>query len=126
VEPRDAATRWSRTWADAWPQLDAAPIAALYADEHVYRALAFRPPTTALLYLANVFAEETDVSCRFGDPIVDGERAAVEWWASWVENDRRLTLAGTTILRFDARGLVVDQRDYWNEADGAVQPYEGW
>jgi hypothetical protein len=28
------------------------------------------------------------------------------------------TLAGTTVLRFDDTGLVVDHRDYWAIIDG--------
>jgi hypothetical protein len=28
------------------------------------------------------------------------------------------SLAGTSLLRFDADGLVVEQRDAWGEADG--------
>ena len=38
----------------------------------------------------------------------------------------RVTLAGTTILRFDHVGLVVDHRDYWNESDRREPPYESW
>lgn len=92
----------------------------------MYRALAFRNPTTAAPYLAENFAVESEVECRFGVPVVSGDRAAVEWWGTWVEDGRRLTLAGATVLRFDADGLVVDHRDYWNEADGRVEPYDGW
>ena len=57
---------------------------------------------------------------------MSGSRAAVEWWASWVEDGRPLTLAGVTVLRFDARGKVVDQRDYWNDVDRRVQAYDDW
>ncbi len=41
------------------------------------------------------------------------QRAAVEWSASFVEADQAVTLAGTTVLRFDPDGLVVDHVDYW-------------
>jgi hypothetical protein len=30
------------------------------------------------------------------------------------------------VLRFDADGLVVDHRDYWNEVDRREPPYDGW
>jgi hypothetical protein len=69
---------------------------------------------------------EADVECRFGEPIASGDRAAVEWWGSWVEDGKTLTLAGTSVLRFDADGRVVDQRDYWNEVEGREPPYGGW
>jgi hypothetical protein len=31
----------------------------------------------------------------------------------FVEADQAVTLAGTTVLRFDSAGLVVDHVDYW-------------
>ena len=31
------------------------------------------------------------------------------------------SLAGTSLLRFDAQGLVVEQRDAWADADGRVE-----
>ena len=77
-------------------------------------------------YLAENFGAETEVECRFGEPIVSRDRAAVEWWTSWIEAGRTLTLAGTTVLRFDANGKVVDHRDYWNETDGRELSYDGW
>lgn len=53
------------------------------------------------------------MECWFGEPIASGERAAVEWSASFVEADQAITLAGTTVVRFDSAGLVVDHVDYW-------------
>jgi hypothetical protein len=125
-----AARHWAETWERAWPAFDVEAVIALYAEGATYRALAFREPDLGLAgvrrYLAENFGAETAVDCRFGEPIASGERAAVEWWASWVEGGRTLTLAGATVLRFDADGKVVDHRDYWNEADGRVPPYNGW
>jgi len=57
---------------------------------------------------------------------VAARRWAVEWWATWVEMGERLTLAGTTVLRFRDDGLIVDQRDYWNQIERRESPYEGW
>jgi hypothetical protein len=50
---------------------------------------------------------------------VQGDRAAVDWWGVITAPDGSLqTIAGTSLLRFDERGLVVEQRDAWAEADG--------
>lgn len=125
-----AARRWVDVWTRAWPARDPEPIAALYAEAATYRALAFREADVGLAgvrrYLTATFAEERDVECRFGEPVVSGTRAAVEWWASWLEDGTPLTLAGVTVLRFDHDGMVVDHRDYWNEIDRRVSPYDGW
>ena len=82
-----AATRWAETWQRAWPAGDAAAIELLYAPHASYRssALADPEPGGVTAYLARQFAAEQDVRCRF---VADGVRAAVEWWASWVEDAR--------------------------------------
>lgn len=121
-----AARRWAATWAEAWPRGDADAIAALYTDDAAYRALAFRTVDSPSDYLRRSFGEESDIRCWFGEPVVSGRRAAIEWWGSWVEDGRELTLAGVTMLRFDDEGKVVDHRDYWNEAPGRIEPYPGW
>jgi hypothetical protein len=126
MNTRAAARRWAETWERAWPERDTAAIAALYADGNVYRALAFREPTTAARYLPDTFESEQEIECRFGEPVVAGDRAAVEWWATWLEDGEPLTMAGATLLRFAADGLVVDHRDYWNETRGRRPPYDGW
>jgi hypothetical protein len=61
--------------------------------------------------------------CRFGDPVVDGDRAAVEYWAILRRRDGgEATLAGIAVLRFGADGLVVEQRDYWDLAEARRPP----
>jgi hypothetical protein len=130
MDAHGAARRWKETWERAWPDRDVDAIASLYAEEASYRALAFREPDRGLAgvrrYLQENFAAEEEIECWFGEPVVAGDRAAVEWWGSWVEDGRPLTLAGTTVLRFDESGQVIDQRDYWNEVERRDPPYDGW
>lgn len=106
---------------------------ALYAEDASYSSEPYRIPFRgrdgARAYVAGAFAEEDDVCAWFGRPIVTGSRAAVQWWASLVEEGKGVTLAGISILTFDAEGLVVDQWDTWNTI--AVrreppEPPEGW
>jgi SnoaL-like protein len=128
VDIQRAAERWARTWERAWPRKDANAIAALYAEGATYRAHPMRDPEPggALGYAGSQFSLEDSIECRFGTPVAAGDRAAVEWWASWVEAGKELTLAGATILRFDDAGQVVEHVDYWVEAGGRVEPFEGW
>ncbi|MCE9620863.1 MAG: nuclear transport factor 2 family protein [Actinomycetia bacterium] len=123
-----AAQRWGTTWQRAWAQTDVAPIAALYSPDVVYRSHPHREPEHggALGYVSRVFSEESNVECRFGEPIAVGDRAAVEWWASMNEGAQELTLSGATVLRFDADGLVIEHVDYWGQSDGRLAPYTGW
>jgi hypothetical protein len=130
MDTRSAAQRWADTWRRSWVATEPEPIAALYAPTASYATAPFRTPhigpAGAIDYLRPVLAEETDVRAWFGEPIVDGDRAAVQWWASLVENGEAVTYAGTSILRFDADGLVIDEWDSWGRADGRLEPRAGW
>ena len=86
----------------------------------------FRPPQPPAEYAAWAFADQASVEARFGEPIVEGDRAAVDWWAVVGSLDGSSeTLVGTSLLRFDQAGLVVEQRDVWASAPGRVD-LPGW
>ncbi|HET7686437.1 MAG TPA: nuclear transport factor 2 family protein [Candidatus Limnocylindria bacterium] len=130
MDTRDAATRWATTWQRAWEALDPEPVVALYADAARLTSQPFRDseagPEGVRDYVSGAFAEEAEVRAWFGEPIVDGDRAAVEWWAALLEAGEAVTLAGTSVLRFDVDGRVVEQRDTWNLAPGRRDPPDGW
>ena len=43
----------------------------------------------------------------------------MDWWAVVAANDgSSQSLAGTSLIRFDAAGLVIEQLDVWADADG--------
>ena len=123
-----AARRWAETWQRAWPAKQSAEIAALYHEAASYRSSPLREAVFggALAYVERQFTGEDDVECQFGEPICEGDRAAVEWWASFIEAGQAITLAGATVLRFDSAGRVVDHVDYWVESQGRTVPYAGW
>ena len=67
-------------------------------------------------FLARVFGEEESAQCQFGTPIVDGDRAAVPWTAqSRLIAGGTEDLAGVSVLRFNADGLVTEERDFYKE-----------
>jgi hypothetical protein len=97
-------------------------IAALYADDAVFYSLPFREPQGPREYVEWAFADQAGADCRFGEPLVAGERAAVDWWGAITAPDGSVqTVAGTSLLRFDDDGLVVEQRDAWAGEDGRVE-----
>jgi SnoaL-like domain len=128
VDVQSAARRWAETWERAWPTKQSAEIAALYHEAATYRSSPFREAEAggALAYVESQFTAEEAVECRFAQPIAAGDRAAVEWWASFIEAGQTITLAGATVLRFDSAGLVVDHVDYWVQSQGRTVPYAGW
>jgi hypothetical protein len=126
VDPQAAARAWIAAWQQGWPAKDAERIGSRYSATASYRSHPFREPTTTIEYVRRAFEEEL-VRCWFGEPVVQAKRAAIEYWAILRKPEgSEITIAGTSVLRFDADGLVVDHRDYWTERDGSVEPPSGW
>lgn len=112
METKEAAQRWADIWRRGWLAHDEQAIEALYAAGAFWQQHPFREPERN--YVARVFGEELSAECEFGRPIVDGDRAAVTWSAhTKLVDGGSEDLVGVSLLRFDAGGLVVEQRDIW-------------
>ena len=124
----DAAARaWIDAWSRSWRELDAELLEPIYAPDAVFRSHPFRDPQRPLDYARWVISEEEgEPEVWMGEPLISGDRAAIEWWAAVIENGKPITLAGTSIIRFGDDGRIVEQHDYWGQADGRVPPWEGW
>jgi ketosteroid isomerase-like protein len=125
---KDAVRDWARAWARAWATHHADLIASLYADDAVFRSQPFREPQDPHVYARWAFDDEASAEVWFAEPVVEGDRALVEWWAiSHGKDGRDTTLAGAASLWFGDDGRVRRQLDYWNQADDTAQPPpEGW
>ena len=77
-------------------------------------------------YARWAFEGEQSVECWFGEPIVSGDQAAVEWRAVGVIAGKPYTLAGFSKLRFGPDGRVVDHREYWHETESHEPAPPGW
>jgi ketosteroid isomerase-like protein len=130
METNDAVKKWIEGWSRGWKAEDAEGIGTLYAADATFRSHPFREPHEgsegAAGYARWSFEEQDDVDVWFGEAIVDGDRATVEYWAVITHQGAEQTLAGISVLRFDPDGLVVSQRDYWSMEDGRRSPNEGW
>jgi nuclear transport factor 2 (NTF2) superfamily protein len=119
VETGDAARRWAATWQDGWSRHDVEAIAALYAEDALFRSHPCREPEPARTYIERVFSEEASADPRFAEPIVEGTRAAVEWSAeTTLKSGAVERLVGVSLLQFDALGLVREHRDLWCDVGG--------
>jgi len=113
VDPKEAASRWATTWTAAWQAHDVKPVVALYADDCVHRSTPFRPPHRGRQavrdYVTQAFADERRIDdVRFGAPVVEGDRACVEYWARFLDrHGTAMTLAGCAVARFDADGRPI-------------------
>lgn len=114
MDTAESARRWVETWSRAWPAADVEAIARLYSPEVVFYSHPFRARQNPAEYVQWTFADQAEAECRFGEPLASGDRAAVDWWAVVTSHDGVVeTLAGMSLLRFDAAGLVVEQFDAW-------------
>jgi ketosteroid isomerase-like protein len=118
MDAESAARRWAEVWERAWPAADVDAIDALYADGAVFYSHPFRDRQAPRDYVTWAFSDQAEAECRFGEPVVSGDRAAVDWWAVMTTDDGAVeSIAGTSLLRFDDQGLVSEQRDVW-----AIEP----
>jgi SnoaL-like domain len=126
VETRAAARRWIAGWSYAWPAGDADAVAELYADDAVFRSQPFRDTQSPREYAAWTFSEQDEAECWFGEPVIEGDRAVIEYWGVVRFEGRDETIAGIALVRFQPDGLVAEQRDYWNAQEGRIEPPPGW
>jgi hypothetical protein len=127
MNAEEAARAWVDAWDRAWRAKDETQLAPVYADDAAHRSRPDREPQHPLDYARSAFAEEADdLELWWGEPLVDGNRAAVEWWAALTDNGELVTLAGTSWLTLADDGRVVEQRDYWTSTPGRAAPWSGW
>lgn len=124
-----SAIAWVERLRGAWVEGNGETAASLFIADATYRSHPFRTPlqgrTDIARYWSVSTATQSDLRVRFGDPLVDGDRVAVEWWANVTEDGRLQTDCGALILRFDD-DLCSELREYWNLTDSALQPPPGW
>ena len=122
VETEVAAENWVDAWTRGWPSGDVDSISALYAEDARFWSQPTREPHAPREYLEWVFGLQASATCRFGRPIVQGDRAAVNWWAVIEDRDGTIeTVAGTSLLRFASDGRTVGQRDAFGSLPGRVE-----
>jgi SnoaL-like domain len=121
---------WLDSYARAWEERDPEAAARLFSEDAVYRSHRFGGPSLGQAgveaYWRTATEPQENVQVRFGKPLAEGERAAVEWWTTLGTGDEERTVAGCLFLRFDPAGLCEELRECWHTADGLVEPPPGW
>jgi SnoaL-like protein len=122
-----AARDWAEAYERAWRAGDSEAAASLYAEDCVFRSHPFRDLEDAHDYMRRVVPEAAAPEVWFGEPIEDGDYAAVEYWALLVEPDgKESTIAGLHRMRFGLNGLISEARDYWHLEPGHRRPPAEW
>ena len=122
--------KWIRNYSKAWLRKDAKAIASLFSEDASYHSHPLRPVYQGKKAIFDYTLGALDVGevyeVRFGKPIVEGYRAAVEYWTTMKEKVEDVTLAGCVILRFSKSGLCKELHDYWILQTGRLSPPPEW
>jgi hypothetical protein len=126
----DRVKGWAEAYRIAWENADSEAVASLFTEDASYRSNIYEEPhvgrSGVVDYWIGVTSVQSDVTVRIGEPIIDGERADVEFWTTMSVENAPVTLAGCLLLRFAEDGLCADLREYWNLIEGTHQPPPGW
>ena len=122
---------WIETYRRAWEENVPEAVVALFTEHASYRSSPFREPDVGhegiRSYWARTAGTQEGVQVRMGEPVVDGNVVAVEWWTTMRDpDDGEITLPGCLLLQFAPDGRCFDLREYWNVQDGRLHPHEGW
>ena len=116
---------WLGGYAAAWVDADPAAAAALFTPDATYRSHPFERAHTGsegiAKYWRDVTATQENVEVRWGDPVVEGDVAGVEWWTTLRNEAADVTLAGILLLHFDGDSLCPALRECWHVEPGAAR-----
>ncbi len=122
--------RWLDGYAAAWVDADPNAAAALFTPDATYRSNPFEEPHNGsegiAEYWRDVTATQEDVEVRWGDPVVEGDVAGVEWWTTLRNEAADVTLAGILLLHFEGDSLCRALRECWHVEPERRQPPPGW
>ena len=99
---------WIEGYARAWRERDPEAVVALFTEDASYRSSPFgEPPNVGHdgihAYWARVTDSQEDVEVEMGEPLVDGNVVAVEWWTRMRSEGDEVTLVGCLLLSDGAR-----------------------
>ena len=121
---------WIEAYVRAWRERNADAVVAIFTEDAVYRSSPFREPHVGSdgirAYWERVTSGQQGFDLRFGAPVVEGNRAAVEWWAIVEEQGEATTYPGILMLRFADDGRCEELRECWHQGEGRIYPHEGW
>jgi len=124
------AEEWIAAYGRAWLEPDPEGVVALFTDDAVYRSSPFREPHFGSAgirdYWTRATSTQEELDLHFGEPVGEGSKVVVEWWAIMRDEGAWITLPGCLLLRFAEDGRCEELREYWHVEDGRHEPHPGW
>jgi ketosteroid isomerase-like protein len=129
-EMSSAAVAFVDGYRRSWEGWDVPGFLDLFSDEVVYVAHATQETVVGrealASYLRKEAGEQGDVSVRMGNPVVEGDHVAAEFWVTATSGGDDATITGCFIARLAPDGRCDFFREYWFEMEGHTNAYEGW
>ena len=123
-------TQWADSYARAWVERDPRAAAELFTEDAEYRSFIFDEPHVGRdgvrSYWSEVTATQAEVRVTMGRPIVDGPRAAVEFWTTMENSGEEVTLVGCLLLTLGDDGRCRSLNEYYEFAQGLLDPPDDW
>lgn len=123
---KERADAWAAAYRRAWEEDDARAAAETFAEDVSYRTHPFRDAhegrDAVQRYTERAYASERDRRVIVATAAAEGGSAAVEYWATFLEDGTPKTLAGCVVGSFDDVGRMTSGRDYWHEEEGTFEP----
>jgi SnoaL-like domain len=120
---------WMRALRSAWMDADPTAFGELFTEDALYQAHPFEEPLRGRVAIIDYWLHETsgreDVEVRLSEPLLDGDRASVEWWAVSKTESAETTDAGCLVLDFTGKRCS-KLHEYWMLADHRVRLPENW
>jgi ketosteroid isomerase-like protein len=127
---RENAVAFVDAYGRTWESEDVPGFVDLFSEEVVYVAHATEETVVGRAALASYLrkedAEQGEVRVRMGDPVIEGDRVAAEFWVTATSGNGAATIVGCFIARLAEDGRCASFREYWFDVEGHKGAYEGW
>jgi hypothetical protein len=127
---RERVDAWLEAYRRAWEEADTRAIPGMFTQEASYRAhplgMAHTGHDGIADYWTRATAGQQDGQVRFGDPIVDGDRVAAEFWTIMRSDGSPVTVAGCLLLALVPGGRCRSLRECWHETGTLLAPPPDW
>jgi hypothetical protein len=127
---REKAVAYVESYGRSWESWDVERFIALHSEDVVYVA---HPEETVVgrealrRYVQKEQTEQGTVSVRMGNPLIDGDRVAAEFWVTATKGNDEASIAGCFVAQLDeTTGLCTRFREYWFDLEGRIDAFDGW
>ncbi|WP_346114075.1 nuclear transport factor 2 family protein [Nonomuraea maheshkhaliensis] len=123
---------WVELYLQAWKDKDDVAVGKLFTRDAVYQEVPGDPGRTFVgraairKYWRGITKGQSDVTTRYGEPVIQGDRAAVELWITLKGGGKWMTIIETNVMTFDRHGRVSRNAEYWTLRQGKFAPPRGW